>query len=246
MTRCSSATRCTQLPEAERPVRDDPLLRRARAHLRSARADAGAARGVAAPGGRLHVSVPNASHISLLRDLILRGTFGYQPAGHRDATHIRWFTRRDIVALVGEGGWHVEAVGHSQLHKSRYLHRPLARALDGVPGRAVVRAGPQRHVMGDSSMCRCACRSTRRTRSPTSSTVADSMERGARRAARRAGRGAQRHLLRGDAGVPASAARWTSASTAACLPAGTRRPQPRRRGRCWCSQTTTWCSGRAR
>jgi 2-polyprenyl-3-methyl-5-hydroxy-6-metoxy-1,4-benzoquinol methylase len=81
-----------------------------------------ALRGVSAPNARLHVSVPNASHVSLLRDLIFRGTFGYQPAGHRDATHVRWFTRRDIVALVGEGGWRVDAVAHSQLHKSRFLH----------------------------------------------------------------------------------------------------------------------------
>ena len=81
-----------------------------------------ALRGVAAPGGRLHVSVPNASHISLLRDLIVRGTFGYETAGHRDATHIRWFTRRDIVALIGEAGWQVQAVAHSELHLSRPLH----------------------------------------------------------------------------------------------------------------------------
>jgi 2-polyprenyl-3-methyl-5-hydroxy-6-metoxy-1,4-benzoquinol methylase len=82
-----------------------------------------ALREVAADGGRLHVSVPNASHVSLLRDLIFRGTFGYQAAGHRDATHVRWFTRRDIVALIGEGGWRVEAVAHSRLHRSRLLHR---------------------------------------------------------------------------------------------------------------------------
>jgi 2-polyprenyl-3-methyl-5-hydroxy-6-metoxy-1,4-benzoquinol methylase len=76
----------------------------------------------AAPNGQLHVSVPNASHISLLRDLILKGTFGYQPFGHRDATHIRWFTRRDIVALINEAGWRVETVAWSQLHRSRHLH----------------------------------------------------------------------------------------------------------------------------
>jgi hypothetical protein len=45
------------------------------------------------------------------------------PAGHRDATHIRWFTRRDIVALVAEGGWAIEGVMHSQLHRSRPLHK---------------------------------------------------------------------------------------------------------------------------
>jgi 2-polyprenyl-3-methyl-5-hydroxy-6-metoxy-1,4-benzoquinol methylase len=78
---------------------------------------------VTTPGGRLHVSVPNASHVSLLRDLIVRGTFGYAPYGHRDATHLRWFTRKDIVALVRECGWTVVSVDHSPLHKSKALAR---------------------------------------------------------------------------------------------------------------------------
>jgi len=64
---------------------------------------------LAAPGGRLHVSVPNARHFSLVRDLMLRGTFGYTEFGHRDATHLRWFTRRDIATAVERAGWHVEA-----------------------------------------------------------------------------------------------------------------------------------------
>ena len=76
-----------------------------------------------APGGHLHVSVPNASHVSLLRDLILRGTFGYAPFGHRDATHLRWFTRRDIVALVGECGWNLVSTAHSPLHRTEGLNR---------------------------------------------------------------------------------------------------------------------------
>jgi 2-polyprenyl-3-methyl-5-hydroxy-6-metoxy-1,4-benzoquinol methylase len=62
---------------------------------------------IAAPGARLHVSVPNARHFSLLRDLVLRGTFGYTEWGHRDVTHLRWFTRRDIVKLVEDSGWGV-------------------------------------------------------------------------------------------------------------------------------------------
>jgi 2-polyprenyl-3-methyl-5-hydroxy-6-metoxy-1,4-benzoquinol methylase len=65
-------------------------------------------RPLAAPGARLHVSVPNARHVSLLRDLILRGTFGYTAWGHRDASHLRWFTRRDIEELVVRHGWRVE------------------------------------------------------------------------------------------------------------------------------------------
>ena len=102
-----------------------------------------ALRSVAAPRARLHVSVPNASHISLLRDLIVRGTFGYEPAGHRDATHIRWFTRRDIVALVGEGGWRVESVANSDLHLSRPLHvLTRGRSTEFLAGQWYVLARP--------------------------------------------------------------------------------------------------------
>jgi 2-polyprenyl-3-methyl-5-hydroxy-6-metoxy-1,4-benzoquinol methylase len=79
---------------------------------------------VASPGASLHVSVPNASHVSLLRDLIVRGTFGYEPFGHRDATHLRWFTRKDIVALLEEAGWSVSRMDPSKLWRtSRTLHR---------------------------------------------------------------------------------------------------------------------------
>jgi 2-polyprenyl-3-methyl-5-hydroxy-6-metoxy-1,4-benzoquinol methylase len=85
-------------------------------------------RGIAMQGARLHVSVPNASHVSLLRDLIVGGTFGYQPHGHRDATHLRWFTRRDIAALISEAGWSVCTVTPASLGApSRALHR-LTRA----------------------------------------------------------------------------------------------------------------------
>jgi 2-polyprenyl-3-methyl-5-hydroxy-6-metoxy-1,4-benzoquinol methylase len=75
-------------------------------------------RGVATEGGILHVSVPNARHWTLVRDLVARGTFGYTDWGHRDRTHLRWFTRADLVALLEEGGWQVE----------RTLHAPLTAA----------------------------------------------------------------------------------------------------------------------
>jgi 2-polyprenyl-3-methyl-5-hydroxy-6-metoxy-1,4-benzoquinol methylase len=79
--------------------------------------------GVTAANGWLQVSVPNARHVSLMRDLIFRGTFGYTEWGHRDSTHLRWFTRRDIVALLEATGWRVERVSHPELSKSRGLDR---------------------------------------------------------------------------------------------------------------------------
>jgi 2-polyprenyl-3-methyl-5-hydroxy-6-metoxy-1,4-benzoquinol methylase len=77
--------------------------------------------GVAAAGARLQVSLPNARHVSLMKDLVVKGTFGYTEWGHRDRTHLRWFTRRDIVEAMERTGWAVERVSHPALRRSRLL-----------------------------------------------------------------------------------------------------------------------------
>jgi len=100
-------------------------------------------RAAAAPGGRLHVSVPNARHVSLLADLVLRGTFGYSEWGHRDSTHLRWFTRRDIVAAIEQAGWRVLATSHPALHRAR-----LADTLTG--GRSTEFLVGQWYVLADT------------------------------------------------------------------------------------------------
>lgn len=74
-------------------------------------------------GGHLQVSVPNARHVSLVYDLMVRGTFGYTEWGHRDGTHLRWFTSRDMVNLLESCGWRVKRVSHPDLHRSRGLDR---------------------------------------------------------------------------------------------------------------------------
>jgi 2-polyprenyl-3-methyl-5-hydroxy-6-metoxy-1,4-benzoquinol methylase len=80
-----------------------------------------ALRGLASPSARLHISIPNARHISLLIDIAVRGTFGYTEWGHRDSTHLRWFTRRDIIAATEAAGWRVLSTSHPALHRSRLL-----------------------------------------------------------------------------------------------------------------------------
>jgi trans-aconitate methyltransferase len=82
---------------------------------------------VASPGARIHVSVPNARHWTLLRDLAFRGTFGYTPAEHRDVTHLRWFTRRDLVGLLESTGWDVSGVGFGALRPVSRLASRLSR-----------------------------------------------------------------------------------------------------------------------
>jgi SAM-dependent methyltransferase len=67
------------------------------------------ARALAGPGAVLLVSVPNAGHLSLVRDLLC-GRFDPVPAGLADAGHLRWFTRASLFEAIEEGGWRVEGV----------------------------------------------------------------------------------------------------------------------------------------
>jgi 2-polyprenyl-3-methyl-5-hydroxy-6-metoxy-1,4-benzoquinol methylase len=78
---------------------------------------------LAAEGARVHVSVPNARHFSLMRDLVVRGTFGYTDWGHRDRTHLRWFTRRDLEALLRTSGWRVDRVEPAIYGRNRIVDR---------------------------------------------------------------------------------------------------------------------------
>ncbi len=72
-------------------------------------------RGLMSTDGLVHVSVPNARHWSLVRDLVVHGTFGYTDTGHRDVTHLRWLTPGDLRALLEDAGWRVERRGHPPL-----------------------------------------------------------------------------------------------------------------------------------
>lgn len=86
-------------------------------------------RAIAGPGALVHVSVPNARHFSLVRDLVFRGTFGYELTGHRDNTHLRWFTRGDLAALLEESGWRVERTAHAPLTRPGRIAKRLTRGL---------------------------------------------------------------------------------------------------------------------
>ena len=86
-------------------------------------------RDIAAPNARLHVSLPNARHWSLMRDLVVRGSFGYTKSGHRDATHLQWFTVADASRMLEDAGWHVERIDHQELHQVSKLAERITRGL---------------------------------------------------------------------------------------------------------------------
>jgi len=86
-------------------------------------------RSLAADDALLHVSVPNARHWTLVRDLVARGTFGYTESGHRDRTHLRWLTRADLVRLLEDSGWRVEETAHGPLTPAGRAAERLTRGL---------------------------------------------------------------------------------------------------------------------
>jgi 2-polyprenyl-3-methyl-5-hydroxy-6-metoxy-1,4-benzoquinol methylase len=54
-------------------------------------------------GGHLVVSIPNASHWSIVRDLS-RGEFEYLPAGLLCIGHLRWFTEKSFKQMLAQSG----------------------------------------------------------------------------------------------------------------------------------------------
>lgn len=70
-------------------------------------------RSLAATAGHLQVSVPNARQKNLAWDLMIRGSFNYTDTGHRDWTHLRWFTRSDLKLALSVAGWQAIRSGNS-------------------------------------------------------------------------------------------------------------------------------------
>jgi trans-aconitate methyltransferase len=86
------------------------------------------------PGGSVVVSLPNVRHWSVLRALLVKGTWPRaDEGGIFDSTHLRWFALRDAIEMIEGAGLRVEAV--QPLHWTRRLLLPLSpvvRALDAT------------------------------------------------------------------------------------------------------------------
>jgi SAM-dependent methyltransferase len=77
------------------------------------------------PGGRFLIALPNVRHLTVLRELILRGDFQYRPAGILDHTHLRFFTRKSALRFLAQQGLTVEAVAAD-------VDDPKSRFVDAV------------------------------------------------------------------------------------------------------------------
>jgi 2-polyprenyl-3-methyl-5-hydroxy-6-metoxy-1,4-benzoquinol methylase len=105
-------------------------------------------------GGCVLMSLPNASHLTIVASL-LGGRFPYQKNGLLDNTHLKFYCREDLDALLRECGflwqhWHTVQVDPAQAELKQYWNDLeasdqeflKARCADGMVYQHVVRAFP--------------------------------------------------------------------------------------------------------
>lgn len=105
-------------------------------HLRDPWGVLGWAAGRLRPGGIAVVSVPNAAHWTVRREL-LRGRFPLRDWGTFDRTHLRWFTRASAQDLVRGAGLTID---RERFTPAPLPGEPIVRRADAPPGRALRRA----------------------------------------------------------------------------------------------------------
>ncbi len=57
-----------------------------------------------APGGTVIASLPNVRHISTIYNLLIKGHWPYRERGIHDKTHLRFFTKKNIIELFEKAG----------------------------------------------------------------------------------------------------------------------------------------------
>lgn len=73
-------------------------------HLRDPLPVLRSSRRLLAPGGYVVISIPNVAH-GAVRLSLLQGRFDYRPLGLLDSTHIRFFTRDNLKAMLRDAGF---------------------------------------------------------------------------------------------------------------------------------------------
>jgi 2-polyprenyl-3-methyl-5-hydroxy-6-metoxy-1,4-benzoquinol methylase len=59
------------------------------------------------PEGHVVASIPNIRYLPILYRLLIRGEWTYTPTGALDKTHLRFFTKKSMLAMFDEGGFEV-------------------------------------------------------------------------------------------------------------------------------------------
>lgn len=85
--------------------------------------------------GQVVISLPNVRHLAVAFHVFVRGTWPRDDVGLFDATHLRWFTEKDMLAMLRNAGLEVVKVDR--------IYRLLSR---GTPWDGAARyLGPAKH-----------------------------------------------------------------------------------------------------
>ena len=89
------------------------------------------------PGGKLLLSVPNIMHISIIKSLIMDGKWSYREEGILDRTHLRFFTRKEIIKRLQENGFAVRKITFTQSYVDSDMQECMDLLLSGKKGNVV-------------------------------------------------------------------------------------------------------------
>jgi 2-polyprenyl-3-methyl-5-hydroxy-6-metoxy-1,4-benzoquinol methylase len=80
------------------------------------------------PGGYVIASIPNIRNIAVVYNLIVKGKWQYKQSGILDKSHLRFFTRKEIIELFEHSGLKIEFMSENREQltlKRRILTAPL-------------------------------------------------------------------------------------------------------------------------
>ncbi len=85
------------------------------------------------PGGYVVVSIPNVRNIALIYNLVVRGQWRYEESGLLDRTHLRFFTRKEIMALFSVADLDIDLIRENREQLSWKRHILAAPLLALIP-----------------------------------------------------------------------------------------------------------------
>ena len=62
------------------------------------------------PNGKVILSIPNVQHIDVFYNVYIKGTWPLNKAGLFDRTHLRWFTKKDLMQLIKKANLRAENI----------------------------------------------------------------------------------------------------------------------------------------
>ncbi len=85
------------------------------------------------PGGCVIASIPNVRNIALLYNLVVRGSWHYEDSGLLDRTHLRFFTRKEIVDMFDTSGLQIDRMSYNRENLSLFRRIATAPLVAVVP-----------------------------------------------------------------------------------------------------------------